>query len=210
VDGKALSYAVNDKPGKPVESRQNLKGIVMDEPTLLEDPAVELEVRAAILIAAAAGIMEHLKEFEPAKHTRRYRMLDKMAERLVGLFDLYPLVWEYDLVNLGQDFFDKEHDARLRAMLKRGLQVVPPEAPDGLKKLVLTERWKRGDILYLNGDTIIIHSVLPDEYHYVKGPALLYSSTNYPMNPFLRSWKRIAQLGEDCTDDDIRHHVLAR
>lgn len=175
-----------------------------EEKIWLDDPATALEVRASILIAAAAGIMEHLKEFEPASHTRRYRILDKVAGRLTELFELYPLAAEYDLVNLGLQFFDQEHDARLKLLFAQGLQVLPPEAPESLKKLTFAERWKRGDVLNLNGTTIIIHSVFKDEYWYIKGPMLLYSSVNYPDNPMLHKWRRIAQLGENCSDDQIR------
>jgi hypothetical protein len=107
-------------------------------------------------------------------------------------------------------FFDKEHDQRLRNLMKQGLIVLPPAAPEGLKKLVAAERWKRGDVLYLNGVTIVIDSVHPEEYHFVRGPALLYSSTNYPMNPLLHRWKRIDQLGEDCTDEDIRESMWVK
>jgi len=181
-----------------------------EHPEWLEDPATALEVRAAILIAAASGIMEHLKQFEPAKHTKRYRSLDQVSEKIVKLFDLYPLVWEYDIVELGMKFFDQEHDQRLRDLLKQGLQVMPPAVPDGLKKLVLAERWKRGDVLYLNGVTIVIHSVRPEEYHFVRGPALLYSSTNYPMNPLLHQWKRLDQLGENCTDEEIAESMWVK
>jgi hypothetical protein len=171
------------------------------------DPQTLLDVRASILLAAAIGIMEHLTGFEPAKHTRRYRMLTKAAEAMSELFVMYPSAMEYDLVSLGLEFFDKEHDARLSQLMERGIQVLPPEAPGELKKLVFSERWKRGDVLYLNGTTIVIHSVHPGEYHYISGPALLYSSTNYPSNPFLHKWKRIAQLGEHCTDQDLRIYV---
>ena len=179
----------------------------MSDDQLLEDPTTLLEVRAAILLAAASGVMEHLMAFEDAKHTRRYRKLNEAADKINKLFDLYHLVWEYDIVSLGTEFFDKEHEARLNQLLERGVRVIPPEAPDKLKKLVFEERWKRGDVLRLNGVTIIIHSVHPEEYHYICGPALLYSSTNYPRNPFLHKWKRIDQLGEDATDEELNSSI---
>ena len=177
------------------------------EHPLLEDEKTLLEVRAAILLAAASGIMEHLKAFEPAKHTRRYRKLDDTATKINSLFNLYPLVWEYDIISLGMEFFDKEHEARLNLMLERGIKVVPPEAPDKLRKLVFEERWKRGDVLNLNGMTVIIQKVLPDEYHYICGPAVLYSKANFPLNPLLHKWKRVDQLGEDATDEELMSSI---
>jgi len=178
-----------------------------EDNVLLEDSETLLEIRAAILLAAAAGVMEYLMAFEPAKHTKRYRKLNDMSARINQLFDLYPLVWEYDIVNLGCEFFNKEHEERLSNLLNQGIKILPPEAPDKLKKLVFEERWKRGDVLNLHGTTIIIHSVYPDEYHYICGPALLYSKANYPMNPFLHKWKRIDQLGEDATDEELTSSI---
>ena len=182
----------------------------MEENKLLEDSATLLEIRAAILLAAATGIMEYLMGFEPAKHTRRYRKLAEESQRLNKLFDLYPLVWEYDIVNLGLEFFNKEHEDRLQEMFSRGLKVIPPEAPDKLKKVVFEERWKRGDVLRLNGTTIIIHTALSDEYHFVADYSTyyLYSKAVFPDNPLFHKWKRIYQLGEHCTDQNIRQFFL--
>ena len=154
------------------------------------DPQTLLDVRASILLAAAIGIMEHLIGFEPAKHTRRYRMLTKAAEAMSELFVMYPSAMEYDLVNLGLEFFDKEHDARLNQLMERGIQVLPPEAPGELKKLVFNERWKRGDVLYLNGITIVIHSVEKDSYEYYHGNAIYYSDRVYPSRDYLVGSKR--------------------
>lgn len=182
----------------------------MSEENYLENQETLLEVRAAILLAAATGIMEYLMGFEPAKHTRRYRKLSEESKNLNKLFDLYPLVWEYDIVNLGLEFFNKEHEDRLQELFSRGLKVIPPEAPDKLKKVVFEERWKRGDVLRLNGVTIIIHSVLPDEYHFIdpKENALWYSKAIYPDNPLFHKWKRVCQLGENVTDKELRHYIM--
>ncbi len=88
------------------------------------------EVRATLLLSAAAGAVIHLKDLEPAKHTRRYRDLDKAEDAIMRVFDNYRLVGQYDLTALGCELFDDGLNDKLADLMSRGVEV------GGVDKLV--------------------------------------------------------------------------
>ena len=181
------------------------------------DQEVLKHLRGGILLAAAAGIMVHLQRMEPAEHTKRARTLKKVEDAVYGLFDLYPKSDDYNMQDLGLAFFNDEHEDRLKRMFAQGVCVVPPTKEDIAKckelgiepkpRAVFKDRWKRGDVLQRDGKVIVIESVHPEEYHYVNGPALLYSKANHRKDPYLLNWKKVAALGENYTQEDFRKHV---
>lgn len=185
--------------------------------SVIIDEEVLKHLEAAMLLASAAGIMIHLKKKETAKHTKRYRELDKVEDAMMKLFDMYPLSSQFNLVDMGAKFYDSEHDARLKKMIEMGVEVLPPSEKEieecrakGLTpkgRAVFKERWKRGDVLKNGKTVIVIERFTGDEYYFVCGPALLYSRPNHPKDPYLLFWEKIDSLGEDCTDDDIRESM---
>jgi hypothetical protein len=166
------------------------------------DEEVLKQLKAGLLLASAAGILIHLKEMEPAKHTKRYRELGKVEDAMIKLFELYPLCGQFDITDLGARFFDAEHDARLKQMMEEGVEILPPSEeelaeakakgrPAPLHRAVFRDRWQTGDRLKKGNRQIIIVSFEGDQYHFREGAGIYYSKTAEPKDPYLLFWKRI-------------------
>lgn len=157
------------------------------------------DIRAAILISSAMGAMESIRQMEPAKHTKKYRQLSKIFKEMNALLDMFPRANEYDLIKLASDFYDGMDD-KLNRMIIRGLA-----AHGDVVKCI--DRWKRGDVLKKGKAVAVVHTICEEGYHVVSGPALLYSDTNWPKDPFMILWEKVGELGEGCTDKDISGSV---
>jgi hypothetical protein len=193
----------------------------MEYQNVIIDEEVLKHIEAAMLLASAAGIMINLKEREHATHTKRYKELDKVESALIKLFNMYPMSDKFNLIDMGHQFYEEEHNSKLKKMIEMGVEVLPPSDEEvarckalGIEakpRAVFKERWKRGDVLQHGKTVVVIERFTGDEYYYVQGPALLYSRANHPKDPYMLFWKKIDSLGEDCTDDDIREsmYVLA-
>ncbi len=189
-------------------------------PDIIMDPEVLKHLRGGILLAAAAGIMIHLQHLEPAEHTKRSRELRKAERAIYDLFDLYPKSDDFNMQDLGCEFFNAEHEERLRKLFERGVEILPPTEEDiekckaaGIEpkpRAVFKDRWKRGDVLQKDRAVIVIQQDKGDEYHYVQGAALLYSKANHPKDPLLLTWKKIDAFGEECSDQEIRESMWAQ
>lgn len=176
----------------------------MNDQNLIIHPDILREVKASLLIASAAGAMEHLRGMEPHSKTRRSRELGKVAESMMGLFGYYPLAADFDIIDLGSKLFDDELETRIDSLLRMGL--VKKWSPE--KKcyyLDVPDRYCRGDVL-MHPDTrkeVVVSKVCEDEYWVISDIAELYSRANWPSDPYLFRWKKIMSLGEDVSRDEI-------
>lgn len=138
------------------------------------------DVASALLLSSVLASLEVLISKEK-KHSKRARVLSKIVADAFNAMDLYPSSEKYNLVELGEEFFNTL-DKHLEEVYIRGCYILG----DGL---VLAGKYEEGDVFVSEGVEYEVISKEEGDYKVTLANGAdgmeLHSSALWPEDPWL-------------------------